>query len=64
MSETNKAIDAVRLLRERAGLDYSPELAAAWAEADKLMQEMAQSLPHDLPYAVEPAHIFSARARD
>ena len=63
MSDTKSAIDAAQLLRERAGLDYPPELVKAWAEADKAMQEMVRVLPHDLPYAVEPAHIFHPRPR-
>ncbi len=61
---TDRKIDPAELLREVAGLDYPPELVRAWVEADKAMREMVQALPHDLPYAVEPAHVFAPRARD
>ena len=64
MSEAKRTIDPAALLREVAGLDYPPELVAAWVDGDKAMREMAQTLPRDLPYAVEPAHVFTARAKD
>ncbi len=63
MTETKRSIDAAALLREVAGLDYPPELVAAWIEADTAMQELVRRLPHDLPYAVEPAHVFTPRVR-
>jgi hypothetical protein len=55
---TDRTIDAARLLKD-AGLDWPPELVQAWTEADKAMQDLVRILPHDLPYAVEPAHVFS-----
>ncbi len=46
-------------LARRAGLDLDDELSRAWAEGDRVLQEMAGKLPRDLPYEIEPAHIFS-----
>jgi len=58
MTDRKSSLDPAALLKEMAGLDYPPELVEAWVEAHKLMQEMVAALPHALPYAVEPAHIF------
>jgi hypothetical protein len=54
---TERKTDPAQLLKD-AGLDWPPELVQAWVEADKAMQEMVGLLPHDLPYPVEPAHVF------
>ncbi len=45
-------------LQRRAGLSLDGELAKAWAEGDKVLQDMAAKLPRDLDYSVEPAHVF------
>jgi Asp-tRNA(Asn)/Glu-tRNA(Gln) amidotransferase A subunit family amidase len=50
-------------LARRAGLDLDDELSQAWAEGDPVLQDMAARLPRDLPYDVEPAHIFSPSRR-
>jgi hypothetical protein len=64
MADVKRTVDATALLREVVGVDWPTELVQAWVEADRAMQELVQVLPHDLPYAVEPAHVFSPRARD
>lgn len=45
-------------LQRRAGLALDNDLAHAWAEGDKVLQEMAAKLPRELSYDVEPAHVF------
>ncbi|MSP49980.1 MAG: amidase [Alphaproteobacteria bacterium] len=50
-------------LGRRAGLTLDAELSQAWATGDRVLQEMSARLPRDLPYAVEPAHVFSPSRR-
>jgi Asp-tRNA(Asn)/Glu-tRNA(Gln) amidotransferase A subunit family amidase len=50
-------------LARRAGLALDDELSQAWATGDQVLQEMAAKLPRDLPYEVEPAHVFSPSRR-
>jgi Asp-tRNA(Asn)/Glu-tRNA(Gln) amidotransferase A subunit family amidase len=52
-----KAIQMAALQR-RAGLSLDAELAQAWAEGDKVLQDIAAKLPRELSYEVEPAHVF------
>jgi amidase len=51
-------------LARRAGLALDDDLSAAWSEGDKVLQEMAARLPRDVPYAVEPAHVFVPSRRN
>jgi hypothetical protein len=60
---TERTIDPAALLGD-AGLDWPPELIQAWAEGDKNLRDMAHSMPRDLPYAVEPAHVFRPARKD
>lgn len=48
-------------LARRFGLTLDDALMASWAETDRSVQESARLLPRDLPYSVEPAHIFPPR---
>jgi amidase len=50
-------------LERRSGLALDDELSQAWAEGDKVLQEMAAKQPRDLDYAAEPAHVFSPGRR-
>jgi len=50
-------------LERRAGLALDEALSQAWAEGDKVLQEMAGRMPRDLAYEVEPAHIFAPSRR-
>ena len=54
---TDRKTDPAQLLKD-VGLDWPPELVRAWVDGDKSMHELTASLPHDLPYAAEPGHIF------
>jgi Asp-tRNA(Asn)/Glu-tRNA(Gln) amidotransferase A subunit family amidase len=50
-------------LARRAGLALDDDLSSAWAEGDRVLQEMAARLPRDLPYELEPAHVFQPSRR-
>ena len=51
-------------LARRAGLSLGANLGHAWAEGDKVLQEMAAQMPRELAYEVEPAHVFVPSRRN
>jgi Asp-tRNA(Asn)/Glu-tRNA(Gln) amidotransferase A subunit family amidase len=55
------AAQPMAALARRFGLTLDDALMASWAETDRSVRESAALLPRDLPYAIEPAHIFPPR---
>ena len=51
-------------LARRAGLtSLNDASSTAWVEGDRVLQEMAATLPRDVAYEVEPAHVFPPSRR-